>query len=195
MDGKGAWRDNVFVERLWRSVKYEEVYLRAYETVGEARHSIGRYLDFYNARRPYSSLDDMPPDQAYFNLPPLRVAALISAEAPLIDAESLFRQAGPALSVLPPAYPLNDQPIVRGVLHIRRRVRRPRSLPDKLSGLGHCTYRSGTFPPWMESVRQSKRTALQIGQTMGTEYPISSAKRWCFMLWSSSWARANFKLD
>jgi putative transposase len=46
MDGKGAWRDNVFVERLWRSVKYEEVYLRAYETVGEARHSIGRYLDF-----------------------------------------------------------------------------------------------------------------------------------------------------
>jgi putative transposase len=48
MDGKGAWRDNVFVERLWRSVKYEEVYLRAYDTVGEARASIGRYLDFYN---------------------------------------------------------------------------------------------------------------------------------------------------
>src|SRR5260370_42306420 len=48
MDGKGAWRDNVFVERLWRSVKYEEVYLRAYESVGEARNSIGRYLDFYN---------------------------------------------------------------------------------------------------------------------------------------------------
>ena len=49
MDGKGAWRDNVFVERLWRSVKYEEVYLRAYDSVGEARASIGRYLDFYNA--------------------------------------------------------------------------------------------------------------------------------------------------
>jgi putative transposase len=48
MDGKGAWRDNVFVERLWRSVKYEEVYLRAYETVAEARNSIGRYLDFYD---------------------------------------------------------------------------------------------------------------------------------------------------
>ena len=48
MDGKGAWRDNVFVERLWRSVKYEEVYLRAYESVFEARTSIGRYLDFYN---------------------------------------------------------------------------------------------------------------------------------------------------
>ena len=60
MDGKGAWRDNVFVERLWRSVKYEEVYLRAYETVSEARNSIGRYLDFYNGRRPHSSLDDAP---------------------------------------------------------------------------------------------------------------------------------------
>ena len=56
MDGKGAWRDNVFVERLWRSVKYEEVYLRAYEGVSDARASIGRYLDFYNGRRPHSSL-------------------------------------------------------------------------------------------------------------------------------------------
>ena len=75
MDGKGAWRDNVFVERLWKSVKYEEVYLRAYETVGEARSSIGRYLNFYNERRPHSSLDDRTPDQAYFDLPPLRAAA------------------------------------------------------------------------------------------------------------------------
>ena len=75
MDGKGAWRDNVFVERLWRSVKYEEVYLRAYETVAEARNSIGRYLDFYNGGRPHSSLDDRTPDQAYFDLPPLRAAA------------------------------------------------------------------------------------------------------------------------
>ena len=75
MDGKGAWRDNVFVERLWRSVKYEEVYLRAYDNVSEARASIGRYLDFYNSRRPHSSLDDATPDQAYFNQPPLRLAA------------------------------------------------------------------------------------------------------------------------
>ena len=52
MDGKGAWRDNVFVERLWRSVKYEEVYLRAYDSVSEARASIARYLAFYNDRRP-----------------------------------------------------------------------------------------------------------------------------------------------
>ncbi|MBA8838970.1 transposase InsO family protein [Ochrobactrum sp. RH2CCR150] len=56
MDGKGAWRDNVFVERLWRSIKYEEVYLHAYKTVLEARVCIGRYLSFYNSRRPHSSL-------------------------------------------------------------------------------------------------------------------------------------------
>jgi putative transposase len=75
MDGKGAWRDNVFVERLWRSVKYEEVYLRAYDNVGEARASIGRYLDFYNCRRPHSSLDGMTPDRAYFEPLPIRTAA------------------------------------------------------------------------------------------------------------------------
>jgi putative transposase len=75
MDGKGAWRDNVFVERLWRSIKYEEVYLRAYEGVGEARTSIGRYLDFYNRRRPHSSLDGATPDQAYFTPLPFRMAA------------------------------------------------------------------------------------------------------------------------
>ena len=75
MDGKGAWRDNVFVERLWRSVKYEEVYLRAYDTVSDARASIGRYLDFYNGRRPHSSLDGGTPDQAYFNPLPFRAAA------------------------------------------------------------------------------------------------------------------------
>jgi putative transposase len=75
MDGKGAWRDNVFVERLWRSVKYEEVYLRAYDSVGEARASIGRYLDFYNRKRPHSSLDARTPDQAYFDHLPQVAAA------------------------------------------------------------------------------------------------------------------------
>jgi putative transposase len=75
MDGKGAWRDNVFVERLWRSVKYEEVYLKAYDNVSEARASIGRYLAFYNGRRPHSSLDDATPDHAYFNPLPIRLAA------------------------------------------------------------------------------------------------------------------------
>ena len=62
MDGTGAWRDNVFVERLWRSIKYEEIYLRAYDSVGEARASIGRYLTLYNSRRPHSSLDRKTPD-------------------------------------------------------------------------------------------------------------------------------------
>ena len=76
MDGKGAWRDNVFVERLWRTVKYEEVYLRAYASVSEARTSIGRYLGFYNGTRPHSSLGGQTPDQAYFNQPtPIRAAA------------------------------------------------------------------------------------------------------------------------
>jgi putative transposase len=75
MDGKGSWRDNVFVERLWRSIKYEEIYLRAYDTVSDARASIGRYLAFYNGRRPHSSLDRQTPDQAYFNRLPQSVAA------------------------------------------------------------------------------------------------------------------------
>jgi len=66
MDGRGSWRDNVFVERLWRSVKYEEVYLRAYESVTEARNSLGSYLGFYNRKRPHSSLDGRTPDHVYF---------------------------------------------------------------------------------------------------------------------------------
>jgi putative transposase len=75
MDGKGSWRDNVFVERLWRSVKYEEAYLKAYDSVSEARASIGRYLAFYNQRRPHSSLDRRTPDEAYFDPRPLVAAA------------------------------------------------------------------------------------------------------------------------
>jgi putative transposase len=76
MDSKGAWRDNVFVERLWRTIKYEEVYLRAYASVSEARAGISQYLTFYNSRRPNSSLDGKTPDQAYFNTPtPEAVAA------------------------------------------------------------------------------------------------------------------------
>ncbi|MGH8291508.1 MAG: IS3 family transposase [Steroidobacteraceae bacterium] len=75
MDGRGSWRDNVFVERLWRSVKYEEVYLRAYDSVADARVSLGRYFDFYNRRRPHSSLDRRTPDEAYFeNLPQVAAA-------------------------------------------------------------------------------------------------------------------------
>lgn len=75
MDGKGAWRDNVFVERLWKSVKYEEVYLKAYDSVHQARKSIETYLDFYNLKRPHSALDGRTPDEAYFTPQPLLEAA------------------------------------------------------------------------------------------------------------------------
>jgi putative transposase len=75
MDGKGRWRDNVFVERIWRSIKYEEVYLHAYASVSEARTSLSRYIDFYNAARPHSSLKAQTPDQVYFNRLPESMAA------------------------------------------------------------------------------------------------------------------------
>ena len=76
MDGKGASRDNVFVERLWRTIKYEEVYLHAYSNVQKARTAIGKYLNPYNAKHPNSSLDGQTPDQAYFNaLSPIPVVA------------------------------------------------------------------------------------------------------------------------
>jgi len=66
MDGKGCWRDNVLIERFWRTVKYEEVYLRAYERTSEARENLTRYLAFYNRTRPHSALDGQTPDQVYF---------------------------------------------------------------------------------------------------------------------------------
>jgi putative transposase len=75
MDGRGRWLDNVFIERLWRSVKHEEVYLKAYESVSAARESIGRYFEFYNRRRPHSSLDRVTPDQFYFRSLPMHQAA------------------------------------------------------------------------------------------------------------------------
>ena len=76
MDGKGCWRDNVFVERLWRSVKYEEVYLHAYDSVSAAKNGLEKYFTRYNLHRPHSSLDDMTPDEFYFeNLPTMPKAA------------------------------------------------------------------------------------------------------------------------
>ena len=76
MDGRGAWRDNVFARRLWRSVKYERVYLKAYDSVSAARADIADYLAWYNAQRSHSSLDRLTPDQAYFAaLPQLKIAA------------------------------------------------------------------------------------------------------------------------
>ena len=67
MDGKGRWLDNVFVERLWRSVKYEDIYLRAYDTPAALRVGLTRYFDFYNARRRHTALDRRTPDAVYFD--------------------------------------------------------------------------------------------------------------------------------
>lgn len=76
MDGKGCWRDNIFVERLWRSVKYEEVYLHAYDSVPQAKEGLARYFAFYNERRPHQTFDGIPPARTYFgNLPKVRTAA------------------------------------------------------------------------------------------------------------------------
>lgn len=75
MDGKGCWRDNVFVERLWKTIKYEQVYLHAYATVSEARARLTTYLEFYNRRRPHSALDGRTPDAVYFSSLPEQQAA------------------------------------------------------------------------------------------------------------------------
>ena len=76
MDGQGCWRDNVFVERLWKSVKYEEVYLHAYECVSDARKGLDTYFAFYNQRRPHTALADKTPDEVYFDsLPALSQTA------------------------------------------------------------------------------------------------------------------------
>jgi len=75
MDGKGCWRDNVFVERLWKTIKYEHVYLHAYATVSEAKAKLAVYIDFYNRRRPHTALDRQTPDAAYFTKQPLAAAA------------------------------------------------------------------------------------------------------------------------
>lgn len=75
MDGKGCWRGNVIVERFWKSIKYEEVYLHAYDSVSAAKAGIERYVRFYNSRRPHKALDRRTPDTVYFNSLPLAVAA------------------------------------------------------------------------------------------------------------------------
>lgn len=76
MDSKGCWRDNIFVERLWRTVKYEEVYLRAYDSIPEAKTHLANYLSFYNSRRPHQTFDGQTPDTIYFdNLPAEKAVA------------------------------------------------------------------------------------------------------------------------
>ncbi|NGZ10567.1 MAG: transposase, partial [Nitrospira sp. LK70] len=76
MDGTGRWRDNVFVERLWRSLKYEEGYLHAYETVRNAQEGVNRYMTLYHEIRPHRALDGRTPDRVYCdNLPARPIAA------------------------------------------------------------------------------------------------------------------------
>jgi len=75
MDGKGRWIDNVFIERLWRSVKYEEVYLHAYESLTQARNGLGKYFDFYNTKRKHQTLKAKPDEVYYANLPALQKVA------------------------------------------------------------------------------------------------------------------------
>ena len=75
MDGKGCWRDNVLIERFWRTIKYQEVYLKAYESASDARTNIRRFIDFYNSVRGHSSLQGQPPDSIYFNNTGAAVAA------------------------------------------------------------------------------------------------------------------------
>ena len=99
MDGTGCWRDNVFVERLWRSVKYEEVYLRAYDSISAARQGMGRYLTFYTQTRPHRALDGKMPDQVYCDNLTTRLTAASSeyCEAPLKKWNILSKQLGPPL--------------------------------------------------------------------------------------------------
>ena len=94
MDGTGCWRDNVFVERLWRSVKYEEVYLGAYEGVSAAHQYLKRYPTFYKQKRPYRALDGHTPDGVYFNNLPRAAHGSIGniGKAPLLNQESLCKQ-------------------------------------------------------------------------------------------------------
>jgi putative transposase len=75
MDGKGCWRDNVMIERFWKSLKYEEVYLNAYESAREGKAGIGRYITCYNSERPHSTLDGSTPEALYFKSPPTTIAA------------------------------------------------------------------------------------------------------------------------
>ncbi len=95
MDGQGCWRDNIFVERLWRTIKYEEVYLHAYDTVSAATAGLTRYLTLYNTRRPHSSLADQTPDEAYFTPLSNSESGVARPCIHLSQAEKLYRKAEP----------------------------------------------------------------------------------------------------
>jgi len=75
MDGKGRWLDNVFIERLWRSVKYEDIYLKGYDSIGAARQGLKTYFDFYNSQRRHQTLDRRTPDEVYWSTLPQQLVA------------------------------------------------------------------------------------------------------------------------
>ena len=166
MDGKGAWRDNVFVERLWRTIKYEEVYLRAYASVPEARASIGRYIDgFYNVRRPHSSLDRQTPDEAYFNCAAANPGCSITeAEIHLTEATSLFKQTEPPLVETFYRFHLNPEfSLSRRTCSISRARRSTR--PWTASGLPACERGSLSELLRLSGCRIRVEKAAPIGQT------------------------------
>jgi putative transposase len=101
MGGTGSWRDNVFVERLWRSVKYEEMYLHACDSLSEAQNGLGQYLTFYNQRIPHTALDNKTTDEVYFdNRPALpQIAQVHTCRATLMKTELLSKQSRPPLPI------------------------------------------------------------------------------------------------
>jgi putative transposase len=109
MDGRGAWRDNVFVERLWKSVKYERVYLHAYDTVNDARQSIMQYFEWYNGSRPHSSLNKKTPDEAYAMLLP---TVGYDENWKLLDMQEEFRGDSPPTQTAAPPTSNPTEPIL-----------------------------------------------------------------------------------
>lgn len=95
MDGRGRWMDNVFIERLWRSVKYEEVYLHAYDNGAAGRAGLDAYFEFYNTRRRHQGLDGLTPDEAYHQREQLPRAALQPRSPPLTARRGLSKRQGP----------------------------------------------------------------------------------------------------
>jgi len=97
MDGRGAWRDNVFVERLWKSVKYERAYLHAYDTLSDARMSIMEYMDWFNQKRPHSRLGKKTPGESYVERMTLVRRQCEKPKIPLKKRASVFKQSEPLL--------------------------------------------------------------------------------------------------
>jgi hypothetical protein len=98
MDGRGRWLDNVFIERLWRSVKHEEVYLKAYENLVEARRELGTYFDFYNHRRRHQGLADRTPDEAYWSYATHASKSCMRSSEPPRNPVQLARRTRPPLT-------------------------------------------------------------------------------------------------